>query len=121
MLKTSAAAPTKAAPSLPLAAYTGRYADPWFGTITVSENAGKLAVAFAHWPGIKADVEHWSRDTFRIGFNDPSVEPALMTFQLDADGKVERIAMRAASPVANPTFDYQDLEFTPVAASARAR
>ena len=42
-----------------------------------------------------------------------------MTFQLDAEGHVDRITMRAVSPVADFSFDYQDLLFTPVAAAGR--
>ena len=49
-------------------------------------------------------------------FNDPGVEPAYVTFQLDADGRPDRIAMRAISPVADFSFDYQDLAFRRVAA-----
>ena len=40
-----------------------------------------------------------------------------MTFQLDAQGRVDRISMRAVSPLADFSFDYQDLLFTPVAAT----
>ena len=118
MLQASGSSPGKVEPPLPLTAYSGSYADPWFGTITVSERDGKMLVTFPHWPGIKADVAHWTRDTFQVRFNDPSVEPVLMTFQIGAEGKVERVKMRAVSPLAR--FDYRDLEFTPVAASAPA-
>jgi coproporphyrinogen III oxidase len=37
-----------------------------------------------------------------------------MTFGLNADGQVERITMRAVSPLADFSYDYQDLLFTPV-------
>ena len=108
--------PAHVGPSLPLARYAGAYSDPWFGTIRISEANGALAVAFPHWPGISATLEHWQYDTFRMRFNDPGVEPAFVTFQLDAQGRVDRITMRAISPIADFSFDYQDLLFTPVAA-----
>jgi hypothetical protein len=38
-----------------------------------------------------------------------------VTFALDAAGKPARITMKAYSPVADFSFDYHDLEITPVA------
>jgi hypothetical protein len=37
-----------------------------------------------------------------------------VTFGLDADGKVERVTMKAVSPLADFSYDYQDLLFMPV-------
>jgi hypothetical protein len=36
-----------------------------------------------------------------------------MTFALDADGRVARITMKAASPLADFSYDYPDLLFEP--------
>ena len=113
-LAAPAAQPARVGPSLPLARYTGRYQDPWFGTIDISEQGGRLHVRFPHWPGLTATLDHWQYDTFRTRFNDSSVEPANVTFQLDANGRVDRITMRSVSPVADFSYDYQDLLFTPV-------
>ncbi|WP_114952055.1 serine hydrolase [Sphingosinicella terrae] len=116
-LAAPAAQPAQTGPSLPLAGYAGAYRDAWFGTITVREENGALAVDFPHWPGITATLEHWQYDTFRTRFNDRGVEPAYVTFALGPDGKAERITMRAVSPVADFSFDYDDLVFRPVAAA----
>jgi coproporphyrinogen III oxidase len=40
-----------------------------------------------------------------------------VTFGLNADGQVERITMKAVSPIADFSYDYQDLLFTPIEAS----
>ena len=61
-------------------------------------------------------LEHWQRDTFRTNWDDKTIEPAFVTFNLDANGKVVQITMAAASPMADFSYDYQDLKFTPVAA-----
>ena len=87
--------------------------DPWYGTINVREANGHLVVAFPHTPGLTATLDHWQYDTFVTRFNDRSMEPAYMTFQLDAQGHVDRITMRVVSPVADFSFDYQDLLFRP--------
>lgn len=114
-LAAPGAQPARVGPSLPLARYAGAYSDPWFGTITISEADGRLAVAFPHWPGLTATLEHWQYDSFRTRFSDPTVEPAYMTFAIGPDGRVERITMRAVSPTADFSYDYQDLNFTPAA------
>jgi hypothetical protein len=42
-------------------------------------------------------------------------EPAYVTFALGADGRIDRIVMRAVSPRADFSFDYHDLDFRPAA------
>jgi hypothetical protein len=36
-----------------------------------------------------------------------------VTFAIGAEGNVERITMKPVSPIADFSFDYQDLLFTP--------
>jgi len=36
-----------------------------------------------------------------------------VTFALDADGNVGRITLKAVSPLADFSYGYQDLSFTP--------
>jgi CubicO group peptidase (beta-lactamase class C family) len=118
-LNAPAAQPTKVGPSLALARYAGSYSDPWYGTITIREENGRLAVDFPHSLGLKAMLDHHQYDTFKTRFNDPSMEPAYVTFGIGPDGKVDRITMRAVSPLADFSFDYQDLLFTPASAPTR--
>ena len=107
-------------PSVPLANYAGRYTDPWFGTINIRTQGRGLAVDFPHWPGLTATLEHWQYDTFKMRLSDPVAEPAFVTFALGADGKVARITMAPVSPIADFSYDYRDLEFTPAAAGTAA-
>ena len=60
-------------------------------------------------------LTHYQYDTFQTNPTLDWVEPAYVTFALDADGKVDRVTMKAVSPTADFSFDYQDLLFTPVA------
>ena len=101
-------------PSLPLAAYAGQFSDPWYGPIEIREVAGQLAIDFLQTPGMAGPLEHWAYDTFVARWPNPLTEPAFVTFSLDAAGKPARITMKAVSPVADFSFDYHDLEFTPV-------
>jgi CubicO group peptidase (beta-lactamase class C family) len=121
-LAEDTAKPADVGPSLPPAEYAGDYEDPWYGTIAITENDGRLTIAFPHSFGLTAALEHWQYDTFRTRFEDEAIEPAYVTFALDAKGHVERITMKAVSPAADFSYDYHDLSFTPVkrqAAGAR--
>jgi CubicO group peptidase (beta-lactamase class C family) len=118
-VQAPAAQPARVGPTLPLAGYVGDYRDPWFGTIRIREADGRLQVEWPHWPGLTATLDHWQYDTFRTRFSDPGVEPAAVTFQLGADGRVARITMQPVSPVADFSYDYRDLEFAPVATAER--
>jgi len=100
-------------PSLPAAGYAGDYADAWYGPIAVTARDGKLRIDFRQTPDMAGTLNHWQFDTFRADWDDASIEPAYVTFALDADGKVERITMKAVSPLADFSYDYPDLLFEP--------
>jgi CubicO group peptidase (beta-lactamase class C family) len=115
-LKTEAAQPAAVGPSLPVARYAGTYADPWYGNIEVGAQDGKLTIDFKSTPHMGGTLEHWQYDTFVTRFDDKTIEPAYVTFSLNADGKVDRVTMKAVSPLADFSYDYQDLLFTPATA-----
>jgi CubicO group peptidase (beta-lactamase class C family) len=113
--------PAKVGPSLPLDHYAGDYHDAWYGTITLRVEKGKLVIHFPHSFGLTATLDHFQYDTFQTRFADKSFEPAYVTFNLDAAGKVERITMKAVSPDADFSWDYHDLDFRPPAAETTAK
>ena len=115
-VRKAAATPAKAGPSLPLQRYTGDYVDPWYGTINVRRSGKNLSIQFPHSTGMSGPLTHYQYDTFRTNPSFKWIEPAYVTFSLDADGKVARVTMKAVSPTADFSFDYQDLLFTPVGA-----
>jgi hypothetical protein len=110
-----AAKPAKVGPSLPLARYAGTYADPWYGNIEVAVRNGSLMIDFKPTPRMSGTLEHWQYDSFVTRLDDKTIEPAYVTFALDADGRIERITMKPVSPLADFSYDYADLLFTPVA------
>jgi CubicO group peptidase (beta-lactamase class C family) len=114
-LKEQTSAPARVGPSLPLERYAGAFADAWYGPIEIAHRDGRLTLDFKQTPGMSGPLTHWQYDTFRVDWRDPLIEPAYVTFSLTADGGVDRIGMRAVSPLADFSFDYQDLDFRPVA------
>ncbi len=101
-------------PTLLLPNYAGSYADAWYGPIAIREKDGALTIDFLQTPGMTGPLEHWAFDTFVARWPDPTMEPAFVTFALDAAGKPEKISMKAFSPIADFSFDYHDLAFTRV-------
>lgn len=77
-------------PTLPLARYTGTYAQSLLGELTVAEQKGRLMVRLAGWEG---EAEHWHLDTFRVKWSDPERGTVRLTFQLDAEGTPTRLVV----------------------------
>jgi len=99
--------------SLPSAAYAGKYEDPWYGTITIQDRGnGKLWITFDRSPGMEGPLEPVSGGKFRTRWTDKSIEDAYANFSVK-NGKVSEMTMAAISPLADFSFDYQDLHFIP--------
>jgi CubicO group peptidase (beta-lactamase class C family) len=99
-------------PALPLAAYAGVYADPWYGTVTISETGkGKakgLHVSFDKTPALRGKLLPFDGETFQTVFDDRTQEDAFFTFDIK-DGVAVSALVRAVSPLADFSYDYQDL------------
>lgn len=100
--------------SLPLDRYVGRYRDPWYGDILVSRRGEGLFIDFTHTPAFKSVLEPFGPDAFRTRFPPTAGEDAVVTFTV-SNGAVAHVSMKPLSPLADFSFDFQDLSFTPVA------
>ncbi|WP_423605499.1 serine hydrolase [Sphingomonas sp. MS122] len=107
------AKPPEGAPSLPLAAYAGRYRDPWYGDIVVTARADGLHIEFVPTRAFQSVLEPWGADSFRTRFPTGAGEDAVVTFAV-ADGKVTGVRMKALSPLADFSYDFHHLDFVPV-------
>jgi len=100
--------------SLSIKSYAGAYQDVWYGPVTVKSGVdGKLSMKFDHTPGMEGPLLHVGDDVFKAVWGDPEMEPAYVKF-LVKDGAVSQLKMWPASPVADFSFDYADLDFRPV-------
>jgi CubicO group peptidase (beta-lactamase class C family) len=106
-------------PSLPLEKYAGIYNDAWYGPITVHSENGGLVITFDHTPRMIGDLQHWQYDTFKAHWRDRTIEDAFVTFSLKPDGSIESAKMAAVSPLADFSFDYQDLLLKPADAQKK--
>lgn len=106
-----------AKPSLALAAYAGKYMDPWYGSMTIRDaGKGKLSISFDRTPGMEGALEPVSGDKFRTRWTQDAIEDAYVDFAVK-DGRIAGVTMAAISPLADFSFDYQDLHFTRAAAN----
>jgi hypothetical protein len=101
-------------PSLALAKYAGKYEDAWYGPATIRVDDGKLIFSLNHTAAAVGELEHWQYDTFKTHWRDRTVEDAFVSFSLNAKGEIDHFTMSAVSPLADFSFDYQDLFFRPV-------
>lgn len=101
-------------PSLPLSSYAGVYRDAWYGTATIRQGKHGLEFRMDRSPGMHGSLEHVQYDTFRTHWATAELEDAFVTFALKPDGHIDRVEMTAVSPLADFSYDYQDLHFMPV-------
>lgn len=113
MLASTTAAAAKVGPSLPLARYAGDYIDPWYGRIAVRANGDHLSIDFQSTPRMSGPLDHFQYDSFITRFDDKSIEPAYVTFGLDANGNVDHVSLKPVSPLADFSYDYQDMSLVP--------
>jgi CubicO group peptidase (beta-lactamase class C family) len=113
MKKAETARATDSKPSLPLEKYAGVYNDAWYGPITIRTDNGRLVITFDHTPSMIGDLQHWQHDTFKAHWRDRTIEDAFVTFALNPDGTIDSARMAAVSPLADFSFDYQDLLLRP--------
>ncbi|HEX2715287.1 MAG TPA: serine hydrolase [Candidatus Acidoferrales bacterium] len=108
-------------PSLPLEKYAGTYDDAWYGPATIRLESGKLIFSLDHTPKAVGDLQHWQYDTFKAHWRDRTIEDAFLSFTLKANGSIDHFTMAAVSPLADFSFDYQDLYFTPAKTEDKAK
>jgi CubicO group peptidase (beta-lactamase class C family) len=113
MKKAEGARAGDSKPSLPLEKYAGVYNDAWYGPITIKKESNGLVISFDHTPNMTGDLQQWQYDTFKAHWRDRTIEDAFITFSLKPDGSIESAKMAAVSPLADFSFDYQDLLLKP--------
>ena len=79
-------------PSLPLERYVGAYSHAALGEVRVGHDDEKLVLQFPGGGG--GDLEHWRYDVFRVTWKGTQPIHDLVTFAIDAAGRVEELRIR---------------------------
>jgi CubicO group peptidase (beta-lactamase class C family) len=115
LAKAAAAKAGKSQPSLPRASYDGEYQDPWYGSATIRHVGNKQLLTFSRTPDLTGELEHFQHDTFIVRWKERNFNAdAYVTFALNPDGSIERMKMQPISTETDFSYDFQDLNFTPV-------
>ncbi|WP_332877688.1 serine hydrolase [Massilia sp. S19_KUP03_FR1] len=108
-------------PSLALADYDGDYQDAWYGKATIGHVGKKQILTFTRTPDLTGELEHFQHDTFIVRWKQRSLHAdAYVTFALNPDGSIDRMRMAPVSTETDFSYDFQDLNFVPVAAGNQA-
>jgi CubicO group peptidase (beta-lactamase class C family) len=91
-----------------LSAYTGTYTSRLYGLLRVSDQGGSLQAAVGPH-GYAGHLLHYSGDAFLLWFDDPDVQPGILTFKFDRDNKVIGINGSAVVNVLTANYGRFDL------------
>jgi hypothetical protein len=70
-------------------------------------------------PDLTGVLEHYQHDTFIVRWKERNFNAdAYVTFALNPDGSIERMKMQPISTETDFSYDFQDLNFTPVKKTA---
>lgn len=97
---------------LELKAYTGKYKDQKYGTVTVSERSKNLYFTMDRTPIFKAELFHWNHHifTFRFDKKVTSLPEGKLWFDLDKNGNVTKLHI----DVPNGDFFFDEFDFIKV-------
>ncbi len=89
--------------------YNGTYSDKIYGDVIVSTTNGNLNFKMVDTPIYNAELKHWNHHifTFRFDKNLSSLPQGKLWFDLDKNGKVEKLHI----DVPNPDFYFTEFEF----------
>jgi len=115
LAKTSASRAAKSQPSLARSAYDGDYQDLWYGIASIKHVGGRQVLSLSRTPDLSGELEHYQHDTFIVRWKERNFNAdAYVTFSLNPDGSIERMKMQPISTETDFSYDFQDLNFTPV-------
>ncbi len=103
-------AATPVAPAA-LAAWTGRYRDPWLGELALCPRGGRVHFAVAKSPKLSGEVLRLGRREL-VRWSDRSVAPdAWLDFHPAQAGQAATLTMAKLDPLGDFSSDYEDLHF----------
>ena len=78
-----------------------------------------LTISFDKTPALRGKLDPFDGEMFKTTFDDRTQEDAFITFDIEKggdpkDGKVVSALVKAVSPLADFSYDYQDLRLSKV-------
>ncbi|MBS0379656.1 MAG: serine hydrolase [Proteobacteria bacterium] len=100
--------------------YAGTYNDPWRGNVTIAPADDGLRLTFSHTQDLSGRLTPVGINLFVVRWDDRTLDAdAYVHFTSDFSGAISGFTMEAVSDSTDFSFDFQDLNFTRVAAGTR--
>ncbi|WP_057829957.1 serine hydrolase [Colwellia sp. TT2012] len=100
--------------SLALRDYAQSYVDNWYGEIHISFKNNKLHMQFSNTAALQGTLEHYQHNTFIVRWHDRTLEAdAFVNFNLNEEGGINYVTMKAVSLATDFSFDFHDLKLVP--------
>ena len=91
----------------------GTFHDLWFGDAVISTKNGKMRFDAINSPRLTGDLLPYKGNTYIVKWDDRSYDAdAFVKFELDFEGNISGMTMKAISPLTDFSFDFQDLSFS---------
>lgn len=91
----------------------GKYSDPWFGLVNISNKENKTIFSAERSPGLVGEIFWYKGNTYIVKWNDRSMDAdAFLLFDADFNGEIKGLKMKAISPLTDFSFDFHDLDFS---------
>ena len=103
-----------ASPTLPLSDYAGIYRDAWYGDVTITYDAGGLAIDMSRSELLDGPLAHYDGDQFVAFWPNRTLKAdAFVNFSVE-DGVVTGMAMEAVSEITDFSYDFHHLDLRKV-------
>ncbi|WP_444995360.1 serine hydrolase [Aliikangiella sp. IMCC44359] len=105
----------KAQHSLPLKSYAQTYVDEWYGKISIQLLNDKLYFNSERSPGLTGKIKHFQYNAFIVEWDNRSLfADAYLIFNIDENGRITQLKMKAFDPRTDFSFDFHHLNFKPI-------
>ncbi|HSN49486.1 MAG TPA: DUF3471 domain-containing protein, partial [Flavobacterium sp.] len=95
--------------------YTGTFKDDWFGDVLISEKKGKLYFNSKRSKALAGEIFYYKDNTLVVKWNTRSFNAdAFLSYELDKNGNLNILKMKAISELTDFSYDFQDLNFIKV-------
>jgi CubicO group peptidase (beta-lactamase class C family) len=94
----------------------GNYSDPWFGKVGLELNGNRISFTSDRSPRLTGDVFWYNKKRWWVRWHDRSFKAdAWIDFKLGSTGQVIKMTMKPISSKTDFSFDFEDLNFSPLA------
>ena len=90
----------------------GTFKDNWFGDVIISEKNGKFYFQSVRSKRLLGELFYYKDNTITVKWNIRSFHADAFVFlDIDSNGNINHLTMKAISPITDFSYDFHDLDF----------